>query len=119
MLDSIKRILKPNGLVFVHTGNVGDIGGCFAGSQNPFVKSEGHISLFSKKTLKMAFEKVGLKILLSMDENDYYRWLLKKGLMDKEKFTPSLLIKKTKRLFCSAPDIYILATKKYRSQNEK
>lgn len=63
--DEIRRILKPNGILSIHTLNYDGLGRHVDGSNWPLIMPPGHMSYFSAKTLKKFLSSHGFKILYS------------------------------------------------------
>jgi SAM-dependent methyltransferase len=59
VLAIIRRVLKPGGLLFFTTGNVAKVRGPLA--KWDYIQPEFHISFYEPRTIKRAFQSVGLR----------------------------------------------------------
>jgi SAM-dependent methyltransferase len=62
-IESIKRSLKPNGMILLLTGDAASYPARIAGSQWSYLRWCGHISVFSASGLKKLLETHGFEIL--------------------------------------------------------
>lgn len=104
--------LLPGGLILIDTGNVGGLASLIGKSNNPFLKNEGHIVFFTKKSIKFLLEKGGFKILEILDERAIKRISRKKSFFNFNKFF--LNIKNLFKFVITNPNMIILARKNER-----
>lgn len=101
-----QSLLKENGIIFIQTGSVGGLGPLIARGQTPFVQNEGHISLFSRRSLFYLLRRFGFRVKATYSEVDYFTML---KTTYPEQYREPTPLEQLKRTFTSSPDMYIVA----------
>lgn len=70
ILANIHRSLKPGGMLIIDTGNVGGLPYYFAKGKNPFVEHEGHIMLYTLKSITRLLSDSGFRVFRISSEKD-------------------------------------------------
>lgn len=71
-LDHVFRLLKPGGVVVIHTIDVGSITAKIMGGRWPFLM-EMHIAFFSRATLRAMLERAGFQYMSDHTQGRYLR----------------------------------------------
>ncbi|MBM4421921.1 MAG: class I SAM-dependent methyltransferase [Chloroflexi bacterium] len=71
-LDHVFRLLKPGGVVVIHTIDMGSLTAKLMGARWPFLM-EMHIAFFSRATLRAMLERVGFQYVGDHTEGRYLR----------------------------------------------
>jgi len=63
LLSEVKRLLKPGGIVIITTHDIGNVFAKFYGSKWRMIYPIGHLTYFSKKTIKRMLSRYDYKII--------------------------------------------------------
>ncbi|MGB9911215.1 MAG: hypothetical protein ACPLKP_01275 [Microgenomates group bacterium] len=75
----------PEGIILIDTGDVGGLASITCRNYNPFLKNEGHITFFAKKSIIFLLEKARFKVLDIFDERVIFN-KFNKNKKNKERF---------------------------------
>lgn len=95
-LLTVHESLKPGGVLFMTTGNYNCPERKLRGKNWFYFMPEGHIYIFSNKTMKQYLKKAGFKNARVTNQGDLLmNFALRNNLIEADKFMPSQPIKKT------------------------
>jgi len=97
ILQKVRQVLKPNGIIVIDTGDISGLPYIFAKERNPFVQNEGHIMLYTPKSVAKLLENNGYRIFRIASESEI--------TSDKK----TNIINRIKRKFISRPNMFIFA----------
>lgn len=94
--ENIYSALKPGGVLFMTTGNYDCPERKLKGKDWFYFMPEGHIFIFSSKTMANYLSKIGFSQILVTNQGDLLmNKLLKGGIIETDKFKPSNILKRT------------------------
>lgn len=94
--ENIYSALKPGGVLFITTGNYDSPERKLKGKDWFYFMPEGHIFIFSNKTMTNYLNKIGFSQILVTNQGDLLmNKLLKGGIIETDKFKPSSIFKRT------------------------
>ena len=95
-LENVYSALKPGGVLFMTTGNYNSPERKLRGKDWFYFMPEGHIFIFSNKTMTNYLNKIGFSKTLVTNQGDLLmNKLLKVGVIEPNKFKPSNFLKRT------------------------
>ncbi len=95
-LQNIYKALKPGGVLFMTTGNYACPERKLRGKDWFYFMPEGHIYIFSNKTMKNYLKEIGFSKIMVTNQGDLLmNMLLTKNFIETDKFKPSNILKKS------------------------
>jgi 2-polyprenyl-3-methyl-5-hydroxy-6-metoxy-1,4-benzoquinol methylase len=89
VLEKVHKILKPGGVLFMTTGNYDCPERKVRGKDWFYFMPEGHLYIFSNKTMKKYLKKVGFRKIKVTNQGDLLmNFLLKYGIIETDRFKP-------------------------------
>ncbi len=94
-LETVRKWLKPDGVLFMATGNYDSPERKVKGSDWFYFMPEGHLYYFSNRTMQKYLRKAGFRIVRVTNQGDMLmEWLRKNGILERGHAEPRNLLRR-------------------------